>query len=146
MSIRVFAVFTPLLLALSVSAAAEDISWLCDIDEALEIAARDHRPLLVYVTMPDCVHCDRMDQRTFTDPQLAAEISETCVPVKIGAQHHAGFIKANQIKAFPTLLVVSPDKIEIDRIKGFQTSAQVHQRLNAARRMIIAEDEKTLRR
>jgi len=121
-----------LLWALSVSPAAADVPWLSDVNHAYEVAARDRRPLLVYVTMSGCPHCTRMDQRTFTDPQLAAEIGETCVPVKIDAQRHSGFIKAHQVKAFPTLLLLSPDKTVIDRAKGYLTPTQVHQRLNAA--------------
>jgi thioredoxin-related protein len=143
---RLLAVWMSLVLLPLASAAAEDILWLADVDQACEMAARDRRPILVYVKSANCPHCQRMDQKTFSDPQLAAEIDQTWIAVKIDPQRHAEFIKANEITAFPTLLVVSPDMIEFDRVKGFRTSAQVHKRLDSARRAILAEEGQTLRR
>ena len=87
-----------------------------------------------------------MDQQTLTDPQLAAEIAQGFVPVKVDAQNRSAIVKAYQIKAYPTLLLLAPDKTVIDSIRGYQTPAQVHKRLNAARRIMTADERKTLRR
>jgi hypothetical protein len=66
--------------------------------------------------------------------------------VKVDAQNRTAFVKAYQIKAYPTLLLLAPDKTVIDSVKGYQTPAQVHKRLNAARRAVTAEERKTVRR
>jgi thioredoxin-like negative regulator of GroEL len=146
MSARSWALFIAFVLAAATPAHAEDIEWSADLDQAWDVATQDQCPILVYITTSNCPHCIRMNQKTFADPQLASEINQTCVPVKIDAQRHADFVKANQITAFPALLVVAPDKRLLDHAKGFQTPAQIRERLETAQRILIAERQKSSRR
>jgi len=108
-------------IVLSAGAQADDVLWSTDIEGSLKQAAAAGKPVLMEFTASWCVYCKRMEKTTFTDPNVAARITEHFVPVKVDADKHKDLVADLSIKGLPAILIVSSDLQIIERISGFQT-------------------------
>lgn len=72
-----------LLSATSLRAQIEWLTW----EEAQDRQALAPRKLLVDVYTEWCGWCDRMDEQTFTDPDIVAEVRANFYAVKLDAEH-----------------------------------------------------------
>jgi len=90
-------------------------------DHALQAAATDHKLLLIDFMTDWCRWCDTLDARTYSDRGVTNYVDRYFVPFKIDAEKGDGIALAKKhgVRAFPTILVVSPDGEEIDRIVGY---------------------------
>ena len=71
---------------LGLSAAAQDkINWH-SIDEAVELAAKEPRVLVIDVYTDWCGWCKRMDATTFSDPEIVEIMNKNFYPVKLNAE------------------------------------------------------------
>lgn len=68
----------------AVSAQAE-VKWY-SIDEAIQLASKEPRVLLIDVYTDWCGWCKRMDATTFSDPEVAAFMNMHFYPVKLDAE------------------------------------------------------------
>ena len=59
------------------------VDWHPWGDEALALARRDDRPLLVSVGYSACHWCHVMERESFEDPEIAALMNEHFVPIKV---------------------------------------------------------------
>jgi len=127
-----------LTIALVASAKSEGIHWFTDADEAWNAVDLEARPMLVLVTRPGCPFCVRMKNSTLADPLVVQVVNAEYVALQVDQQDDPAFVRDLGIKAFPTLLIISPDDKLIDRVKGYITADQARQRLAAARRTTTA--------
>ncbi len=68
-----------LLLALALNAA--QINWLYTYKEGSAVAAKENKPMVVYMHRPGCESCDFLEQKVFQDENLTAYTNEHFVPV-----------------------------------------------------------------
>ncbi len=123
---------------LAASTRAEEIDWYTNADDAWEVVDAQQVPMIVLVTRPGCPHCVRMKNGTLRDPRVVQEVNESFVALHVDQQTDPAFVRELGIKAFPTVLILSPDDQLIDRIKGHITADQARQRFTAARRTTTA--------
>lgn len=57
-----------------------DITWFTRYDEAVAVAKRAHKPLMLFLTRPQCKVRRLMQQDVFTDPDIAAYLEATLSP------------------------------------------------------------------
>ena len=60
---------------------------------------------------------------------MSAFVNQQFVPVLVNADKHKELMQHLKITSIPTLLVVSPDMVIMNRMNGFQTQAQLHPKL-----------------
>jgi|GEM_PF-2374385 len=113
------------------AAQAAGIAWHGNFQAAAQQAAAQRKPLLVMVKASWCGPCHKMLKQTFPDPALAARINSHFIPVLIDADEQAATVQALGISAFPTVVVLSPDRKVMSRLTGFQSAAQLDTRLAA---------------
>jgi thiol:disulfide interchange protein len=103
-----------------------EIEWL-----SIEETATTERMLFVDVTSDRCAPCKAMEDYTFSNKSLASLIQHNFVPVRVEGEDPVGmnFCVEYDIKAFPTILVLSPTREEITRFVGFLTADQLTQEL-----------------
>lgn len=68
-----------LLVALSLNAG--QINWLHTYKEGSAVAAKEDKPMLVYMHRPGCESCDFLEEKVFKDENLSIYTNEHFVPV-----------------------------------------------------------------
>ena len=83
---------------------SQQIAWLHDWNEAIAVARKLRRPILVDVYQDNCGGCDKLDDVTFNDPRIQAAISDRFVPVKLHLIKDREFTRQWQVFWTPTVL------------------------------------------
>jgi thioredoxin-related protein len=66
-------------MALTLNAA--QINWLYTYKEGSAVAAKENKPMVVYMHRPGCESCDFLEAKVFKDENLSAYTNEHFVPV-----------------------------------------------------------------
>ena len=101
------------------SNAPDSVFRYADLDQAWRAAQQAQRPVLVFVSMNRCAHCDRMERETYAHPQLARQINQRLVAVKLKREDAPDVVKQLGVRAFPTTLLISPRGEMLARVEGF---------------------------
>lgn len=126
----VFVLGLSCLLTLStVPAFGEEITWLRDADEAWAEAVKADRPLVLFITRSKCRFCMKMKSVTFADAEVTAQINSSFVPLAIDPKTDAALIKELKIASYPTTLIISPEAVTLERIKGYLPPEKFLERL-----------------
>ena len=78
-------------------------------EEAFAVAERAGKPVLCSLTAPWCEWCAEMDERAYSDPKLAANITESFVPVRVDVDRHPRVRERYNMGGFPTTVFLTPD-------------------------------------
>ncbi len=95
--------------------------------DAWTAAQQSNRPILLYVTMPGCPHCDKMMDETYRLPNVEEMVSESFETVYVSRRTHAKLVKSLKVKWYPTTVLVGTNNKVVDVIEGF-VDAKVFQR------------------
>jgi len=148
-------VFFGALLLLTVTAAIshaqqpdnrQALAWDRDIHLAWQDAVKTQRPLLVFITMDDCLYCKKMKKSTLQDEQVVDDLRSQFVPVALNAKDAPELMERLKIKSFPTTIVVEINGDVVDAITGYKSASQLRQRLRMTLRRVAQERIDTLRR
>ena len=110
------------LLALGWSTATAEIAFLKGTyADAIARAKAEHKPVMIDFVTDWCRWCDTLDVRTYADPDVADYVNARVVPIKIDAEKGEGIEIAKRygVTAYPTILFVTAEGTEIDRLLGF---------------------------
>ncbi len=94
-------------------------------------AAGNGRPLLVFITDPDCPFCGRMWEETFRDREIIQLCGLfTCVQITVSSpdadERLALFgLSLDRLPGTPTVLVAAPNGVVMGQITGFKTAADL---------------------
>ena len=138
-----------LLCFLTLSAAptlGEEIAWLRDADKAWAEAVKADRPLVLFITRPNCRYCKKMKSVTFADAEVSAQINSSFVPLVIDPKTDAALIKELKIASFPTTLIISPEAVTLERIKGYLPPQEFLERLDRSSTPATASNTRSSRR
>ncbi len=103
--------------------------WVRDVDQALQVARSQHRPVLLFVSMDDCKYCRQMAQTTLRNPEVAKTISSQFVPAVIKNTERPDLMRKLGIRSFPVTLVVSPQGQVLQEMKGYVKPTKFQQQL-----------------
>ena len=127
-------------------AVGEEIIWLRDADEAWAEAVKADRPLVLFITRSKCRFCMKMKSVTFADPEVSEQINSSFVPLAIDPKTDAALIKELKIASFPTTLIISPDAVTLERIKGYLPPQEFLDRLARSSAPATASQTRSSRR
>jgi len=80
-------------------------TWLTDYAQAVMLARKERKPILIDVYQDDCGGCDKLDDVTFADPDVVRAIAERFVPLKLDLFADREFTRQHQVFWTPTILV-----------------------------------------
>lgn len=112
--------------------AAAEIVWQTDAREAMEQAGTQGRPLLVFVTSRACPHCNRMERGTFRHAGVVRHMNQSFVALKVDADEQPMLVQRLRVSAFPSLLVVTPQRRLLAKQQGYLDPAELNQFLSLA--------------
>jgi len=105
------------------------IPWMENFDLALEEAIKEKKPLLVDFYTTWCVPCRLLEEKTYPDSLVQLDLA-SFIPVKLNAEMEVQLSEKYDIKAFPTLLVISPEGSVLHEIKGYRNPYEFVKALN----------------
>ena len=108
---------------------AAPIAWKCDYREALEESASRRLPVLVVFGARWCRYCRKMQAETFANPAVTARLADQFIPLYIDADAQGELVEKFKVSALPTVVIISPERMIVDRCSGFQSAAQLEKRL-----------------
>ena len=112
--------------------------WLKDYDQAIKIAKKEKKNVLVYFTGSDwCPPCKMLKKDLFQSDEFA-QLSKSYVLLYVDIPKNIDIISADQMKhnkdllskfnkrgVFPLLKVVSPQGKELDEYSGYSMNGEV---------------------
>lgn len=87
---------------------ASDIHWRHWGEEAFEAAARADRPVLLNLTAVWCSWCQRLDETTYSDPEIIGLINEELIPVRVDADKQPHVQERYIAGGWPTNAFLTP--------------------------------------
>lgn len=97
--------------------------------DAWTASQKTNRPILLFVSMSGCHHCDKMMAESYHTPQMKEMISESFEPVYVTRKAHPKLVKALKIKWYPTTVLVGPNNKVMDVIEGYVDTKTFRRRL-----------------
>jgi thioredoxin-related protein len=105
--------------------------WLRDVDHAWSVVQAEKRPMVLFVSMDGCIHCDRMIETTFRDAEVRRTLGSSFVAAAIKGSERPDLLRQLQIQSFPTTVVVSCDGQVLDQMVGYVDAKGFKRRLHA---------------
>ena len=97
--------------------------------DALTAAQKSNRPILLYVTMPGCPHCNKMMEETYHLPNVEQMVSQSFESVCVSRQTHPTLVKSLKVKWYPTTVLVGTNNKVVDVIEGYVDAKTFQRRL-----------------
>lgn len=104
--------------ALGVPAAAPFSSMT--FDEACTAARQQARPVLVYFSEPGNQQCESYHELTWSDEGVEQWLAEQVTAIEVAGDEQAPLRKRFDVRAVPTVLLMSPDGTVWARVVGFR--------------------------
>ena len=98
------------------------MKFLDSYQEAMEIAAKEKKPVLVMMVTERCPWCIRMKTRTLPEPGIAAKINEAYVPVLVN-RDKGEYPEELYAKLVPTIYYLAPDGELLYETIGYKSPA-----------------------
>jgi thioredoxin-related protein len=99
-----------------------DISWFRDVPGAFENAKAEDRNVVLFLYTDWCGYCRQMDSTTFVDPAVTGELGERFTWLRLNAETDREGAERRErygVTGFPTIMLLTADDEEIDRIPGY---------------------------
>jgi thioredoxin-related protein len=114
------------------STARAEIAWLRSATEAAKLSQETGKPILVYVRSKNCYYCDLLQQNTWQDPAIKAQVMRDMIPLKLTLEENKEAVETMKVKGFPSVIVFSPRREYLSRIDGYVTPTQFQSRIEQA--------------
>ncbi len=60
-----------------------DFEWIHDYQKALDLAKKEHKPVMVMISQPNCPTCEYMDDVAFETESLSEYVENYFIPLKL---------------------------------------------------------------
>jgi thiol:disulfide interchange protein len=100
-------------------AVSEQIKWYTAYEEAMDRARDKNLPVMIDFYTDWCSWCKTLDNTTYSDATVGNKAKQF-VSLKIDADGQRALAARYKVGAFPTILFIGPDGVEIHRVVGFR--------------------------
>ena len=97
--------------------------------EAWTASQESNRPILLFVSMSGCHHCDKMMAESYHTPEMKKMISESFEPVYVTRKAHPKLVKSLKVRWYPTTVLVGPNNKVMDVIEGYVDTKTFRRRI-----------------
>src|SRR5215469_10998124 len=88
---------------------AAEIEWMPWGDDAFARAAREEKPILLGISAVWCHWCHVMDETTYSDLDVIAQINEQYVPIRVDNDERPDVNARYNMGGWPTTAFLTPD-------------------------------------
>ena len=118
---------------ISSSSGGFDESRWYSFDEGMKEAKEEGKMVLVFVTLPACVWCERMKQETFSDGEVMKRLEAKYIPVLVDVSNDPAVgeiapLFGGDINT-PAFIIYSPDGKPVDGWIGYVTKDEFMKRV-----------------
>ena len=110
-----------------------DESRWYSFDEGMKKAKEENKRVLVFVTLPTCVWCERMKQETFSDGEVMERLEKSFIPVLVDASKDPAMSQIAPLfggdVSTPAFIIYSPDGKPIDGWVGYLPKEEFMKRI-----------------
>jgi thiol:disulfide interchange protein len=104
-------------------AAGDAVEWVVSMEEALDLAGKADRPIMIDVYADWCVWCKRLDSDTYSHEDVVAKAIDF-VNLKLNADANRSVVKQYGVGGLPTILFLDSEGKEIHRVVGYKPPDQ----------------------
>lgn len=90
------------------AAQSSEIQWQSDVREAIELASRTDRLVLLHFQADWCRPCQQLETFVFSNPLVSHRFADRVVPVKIDVDLNPDLVKEHAVTSIPTDVVMTP--------------------------------------
>ncbi len=120
---------------------ATELKWVADLESAREAALKEERPMLLFVTMDGCAHCQRMKQTTLRDKGVQGDLQTSFIPVAFNVKDQPELAKRLRLRLFPAVVILGADGEVLQSISGYQTPKQLREKLSSVIRQAARDTQ-----
>ena len=120
------------------------VDFVSDFASGGRVAAEQSRPLLVFFALPQCVNAQQMMETTFCDKEIC-KLSQRFICVLVDSSKNAALCEERNVKVFPTILLLSAQGTEIQRMSGRQNADQLSVQMQVALQSTASQLNSTVR-
>ena len=95
-----------------------DITWQKDIPTALQLAQKEHKPVMVFVEGETCRWCKKMKHRTLSDESVDKRL-QSYVAVKVFRENKEDIKDLPEIQGVPSIFFMTADKKIFESVIGY---------------------------
>lgn len=114
------------------NAPKNEISWSDNLRQALELSRQTGKPVLVHFYSDTCPPCKMMEKNTFPNPEVAATVQNSFIPVKLNANRNPREAQMFNVQGVPMDIVLLSDGQPIEMAVGGQDASRYSQFLATA--------------
>jgi thioredoxin-related protein len=92
-------------------------------------AQETNKPILVYVTMPQCPHCTKMIEQTYEQPEVDEMVKGSFETLQAGRYTDAILVSKLHVRWYPTTVLVGSNNKVLDVIEGYVDAKTFKRRL-----------------
>jgi thioredoxin-related protein len=92
-------------------------------------AQESNRPILVYVSMPQCPHCTKMLEQTYESNGVNEIVKGSFETLQVSRYTHASLVSKLHVRWYPSTVLVSSNNKVLDMIEGYVDANTFKQRL-----------------
>ncbi len=92
-------------------------------------AQETNRPILVYVSMPQCPHCTKMLDETYEQAEVDEIVKGSFETLQVSRYTHATLISKLHVRWYPTTVLVGSNNKVLDMIEGYVDANTFKRRL-----------------
>lgn len=109
----------------------DEIEWLTVFEEAMDEARDRDRPVMIDFYTDWCSWCKTLDTSTYIDAAVTKR-AEGFISLKIDADGQRPLAARYKVGAFPTILFINTEGIEIHRVVGFRPAVDFLKEMDTA--------------
>lgn len=92
-------------------------------------AQQSNRPILVYVSMPQCPHCSEMIDKSYGSDEVKELVTDSFETLQVGRYTHPTLISKLHVRWYPTTVLVGSNNKVLDVIEGYVDAKTLKRRL-----------------
>ncbi|MEM9352286.1 MAG: thioredoxin family protein [Planctomycetota bacterium] len=87
--------------------------------DAWRASQKSNRPVLIYVSMPQCAHCVRMLEQTYGSGEVTQLVDDSFETVSVDRYRDAELVGKLHIKWYPTTILVGTNNKVLAKLEGY---------------------------
>lgn len=110
------------------TAKGTEINWVHSMDEGLQTAKQEDKPIMIDFYADWCGWCTKLDEDTYTNSTVQ-ELADKFVNIKINTDKDQASASKYGVRGLPTIVFLNASGEEVDRNIGYATADVLSQKM-----------------